>query len=108
MIHDPLSIDTALSILNEAMLLDPIAVRALIETRVPCNEALADHPTIQVHDPEDGSGPSVGFLGILNGIFGTYDGGPKGGWGPISARFEDHGHGPLVGFERTVSNPVIP
>ncbi len=57
-------------ILNEAFELDPAAVHALLCNRVPCNERLADHPTIQVSENpvlSDGS-CHVGMLGILNGV----------------------------------------
>ena len=57
-------LDTTITILNEAYAADPVAVGALIEHRVPCNTALADHPTITVAGEE----PSVGLLGIINGI----------------------------------------
>lgn len=50
--------------LNEATEADQTAIDSLIEHRVPCNKALADHPTIQV-----GGDPCVvGMLGIINGI----------------------------------------
>ena len=74
-------------LLNEAAKLDPQAIRALVDTRVVCNQALADHPTIQVGpaSEHDSGGPSVvGLLGILNGIFGTFDD----GWGCIAAVIE--------------------
>lgn len=37
---------------------------SLIGVRVPCNDALADHPTVQVADYGTSS-PAVGILGIL-------------------------------------------
>lgn len=53
--------------LNELLKLDYQAVFALIKCRVPCNEALINHPTVQV--VEDSDGNSVfGLLGILNGL----------------------------------------
>jgi hypothetical protein len=33
--------------LNEFLKVDPKAIEDLIEARVPCNEALADHPTMK-------------------------------------------------------------
>ena len=36
------------SVLNEALKLDHDAVSKLVTAHVPCNEALANHPTIQV------------------------------------------------------------
>lgn len=56
---------TFLDTLNEAVKADPVAMAALCESRVPCNDVLADHPTIQVC----GFDPSVvGVIGIVNGI----------------------------------------
>jgi len=83
--------------LNEIAKHDPVAMGKLIEARVPCNEALADHPTVQV-DAHEGS-PTVGLLGILNGLVGTIDDGPKKGWGLITAVCEDGGSCRL--FRRT-------
>lgn len=76
-IKDSVSIDDTIAFLNELMAIDPDAMAQLCISRVPCNEALADHPTVQVA-PED-QGYSVGILGIINGLFGV-DGS---GWGPI-------------------------
>jgi hypothetical protein len=75
----------AVELLNEAFTMDPEALTALTNNRVPCNEALADHPTIQVLD-EDGS-PKVGLLGILNGIFGA----DENGQGCLAALYSDDG-----------------
>lgn len=56
-------------LLQEAIELDRNAVSALVAARVPCNEALANHPTIQVGDSAGCF--SVGLLGILNGLCGV-------------------------------------
>lgn len=120
MIYDPCSLERALQVLNELVQADPVAAKALVETRVPCNGALLTHPTIQVVG-NTSDGFRVGMLGILNGIFGIED-----GWGPIAAVFDvvcshcqvkDEGDktpgdpcslcgsplelGPLTGFQRT-------
>ena len=59
-----------LRILNEAYAADPAAMHALIVNRVPCNQPLADHPTVQVETNAVASGESfaVGMLGVINGI----------------------------------------
>ena len=65
------------------------ALQLLINTRVPVNEAVADHPTIQC----SGTNPSeysVGFLGIINGIIG-------GKGGHFIANFDDNS-GQLLHF----------
>lgn len=56
---------------------DPEAVHALIETRVPCNQLLADHPTVQVMEQFAEGQPQyvVGLLGVLNGLFGMDENG---------------------------------
>lgn len=64
----------AVRVLNEAFRADPAAVHALICNRVPCNETLADHPTIVVSSVRTSAGGehyNVGPLGILNGVLGT-------------------------------------
>lgn len=74
-------------LLNEAVKLDKPAIAALIGFRVPCNDALAEHPTIQVGAQHGGM--MVGWLGILNGIAGFWEDGDKKDWGAIAAEFED-------------------
>jgi hypothetical protein len=72
-----ISPEKAVDLLNEIHALDPTVLMALINYRVPCNAEFADHPTVQVskipdeecHDDERPY--QVGFLGILNGIFGV-------------------------------------
>lgn len=59
-------VNTFLRVLNEANLLDPNAVKALVNNRVPCNQKLARHKTIQVNG-EIGMA-QVGLLGVINGI----------------------------------------
>jgi hypothetical protein len=50
-------------LLNEALKADPKTMQALICHRIKCNDALADHPDIQVNMDSE-----VGILGIINGI----------------------------------------
>ncbi len=73
------SLKQAVALLNGIHELDPTVLPALIEYRVPCNQELAEHPTVQV-GVKDG-GWEVGILGILNGLFGTM----KDGHGYITA-----------------------
>lgn len=60
--------NSVIQTLNEAFELDPEAISKLVEMRVPCNDQLADHPTIQVVLPPGTNCYHVGLLGILNGI----------------------------------------
>ncbi|APU88927.1 hypothetical protein Rctr197k_121 [Virus Rctr197k] len=94
MIHEQRTLDETIAFLNEVLALDPAAVTRLVETRVSCTEALADHPSVQVQDHKTGT-PSVGLLGLLNGLFGA----DEENWGAIAALFEDDGR--LVRFERS-------
>lgn len=62
------TIDEAVERLNSALEADPKAIAELIDHRVPCNDELRDHPHVQVMvEPNK---QAVGFLGVLNGIFG--------------------------------------
>jgi hypothetical protein len=82
-----ISVEEVLAFLNEALLLDQDAVSNLVETRFPCNAAMANHPTIQVSGEPDGKSPKVGFLGVLNGMFGA----DEGGYGPFTMDVTDDG-----------------
>lgn len=53
-------------VLNEMLALDNSATAGLFSRFVPCNEALAEHPTVQVRKLCDNT--IVGLLGVLNGI----------------------------------------
>jgi hypothetical protein len=55
--------------LNELLELDRPAIAALINNRVPCNQAMADHPTVQIGAEHGGF--NVGMLGLLNGLCGV-------------------------------------
>lgn len=54
-------------ILNELVTLDMEAAKSLLNARVPCNAALAAHPTIEVGVYEGQT--KVGILGVLEGLF---------------------------------------
>lgn len=94
--NQTISIDDAISYLNDILSIDRPAIAALIANRVPCNEQLAEHPTVQVQ-PQHG-GFHVGLLGILNGMFGV----DNLSHGPITVVFED---GNLLRFARTDHAP---
>jgi hypothetical protein len=85
--------------MNGLVALDKPCVAALIANRIPCNKAFSDHPTCQ--SSAQNGGFHVGVLGLLNGICGVYDDGPKKGWGAIAATFEksdDNPYNCLKGF----------
>ena len=75
---DSITIDETIELLNSMLNADRPATAALVANRVPCNEALADHDTIQVS--EQNGGFHVGLLGVINGLFGV----DEYGWGPIA------------------------
>lgn len=77
---------------NEALKRDPKATKALFQHRVIVNEALRDHPTIQVGPhPIMRGRHAMGLLGLVNGalIGNELD--------PVAAIF-DEGTNELVGF----------
>lgn len=90
----PKSVDDAIRVLNEIHAEDPTVMPALIAFRVPCNQEIGDHPAVQVGLREGAdkadleNGYEVGFLGILNGIFGTM---PSTETGYICAHYDTDG-----------------
>lgn len=69
-----MNIEAVVDTLNAAFANDPGAIHALIINRVPCNQALADHPTVQVDSSPVGTGTSVGALGLINAVTETLTG----------------------------------
>ena len=92
MFRDTVSADDVIRYLNELVEIDPLAIRALMCTRIPCNEALANHPTVQVSEWPEGC--HVGVIGIINGLFGT----DEEGRGGIGWRFAENEGEPLLRF----------
>lgn len=80
---EQITVDEVIAYLNELIEIDKPAMAALVANRVPCNRAMADHPTVQVAAQNDGF--HVGMLGIINGMFGVDDD----LWGPITFIFEE-------------------
>ena len=99
MIRESVTFDEVLEFFNEMARVDSDALTALCDTRVPCNDTLADHPTVQVGADEDGGDPKVGLIGLLNGLLGAYgsEGGAREGWGAFAAVYDE---GKVVRFER--------
>lgn len=86
----------ALILLRQLFEADPQAMNVIFNTRFVVNEALADHPTVQVAEADDGT-YSVGLIGLLNGFFAHPD-----GWGALGVLMEDFDkeafRGKVVGF----------
>jgi hypothetical protein len=89
--------DLLIKRLNEIIKYDKQALGNLINIRTKCNNAMANHPSVQVVAYGEDQ-PTVGMLGIINGIVGTIDTGSKRGCGLITAIFQD---GTLTHFRRT-------
>lgn len=83
-IRKSVDIEHAINVLNAAVRDDSRAMTQLIAHRIPCNDALANHPTIQCGGYGD-TPVVVGFLGVLNGIFGI----DSDGYGGITATLND-------------------
>ena len=101
--------DELIAFLNSLLAIDRYAIAELLIFAAPCNQELADHPSVQVRGAEGTTyiQPGtfrVGLLGILNGYCGTLEGGEHDQWGPIAAVYAD---GQLARFERT-SHVVTP
>ena len=54
--------------LNSAVQADRVAIHALRVNRVPCNEAMLDHPHVVVDYNTLSSSRAVGALGLINGL----------------------------------------
>lgn len=86
MSKETVTLDGVVQLLRDMLSLDANALQQLCDTRVSCNRALADHPTIQT--VEDGAGrTTVGLLGVLNGLFGV----DEAGSGLLFISFEPNG-----------------
>jgi hypothetical protein len=92
--------DAIIEFLNEVARIDAAFLGRLVAARVPCNDAILNHPTIQAGTAREFSAadghvddlvPVCGLLGIFNGYCGTFDDGPKRGWGPLSMMIEVDG-----------------
>ncbi len=97
--REQVSIDDVIVFLNELIELDKDMVVELLIKRIPCNKAIAEHPTVQVFCDVELSGQSfknvysVGMMGIINGLFGAN----RQGAGLIRYVLGDEG---LIRFER--------
>jgi hypothetical protein len=82
-------------LLNELLKLDYECISDLTSHRVKCNDAIANHPTVQVHQYIDDKFPKVGLIGILNGLFGIRED----GMGSICCDMDNAGR--IIGFKPT-------
>jgi hypothetical protein len=97
-IKKSVSVQDVLELLNEILEKDPECVQSLVNQRVKCNDAVANHPTIQVQKFKKDKYPKVGLIGILNCLFGMR----ADGMGPICASVIKSGKIlKILKFERT-------
>ena len=85
--------DVLIEFLNEINGLDPRWTAAAVLERRPCTPALRALAGARPH------GPDMGLLGVLNAFCGSVEGGPRDGWGPISAVLGRDGN--VLSFART-------
>ena len=69
--------------LNSLLKVDRRAMECLFNIRIFCNKKMADHPTVQAG--AYGDKHFIGFVGILNGLFGIN----SDGWGCISMNLNE-------------------
>ncbi len=72
----------AVDVLNRALEADPVCLNQLLNTRIRCNKALVDDPTIQVAAKDDHF--TLGPIGLINGIVGI----DERSWGFVAAEYE--------------------
>jgi hypothetical protein len=108
MIKEHLTPDDIVCLLNDLLEIDPKAINDLCFNRVPCNEELSLHPTVQVNS--DAQGYQVGLLGILNGMVGAFDSGKLKGWGCIAAQVpKTQGDAkPMIEYFYILKNEEVP
>lgn len=108
MIKQSLTLDETIEFLNELIKIDRAAIENLLLHKVECNIDLMEHESVQVRKTDFDHMGLVGFLGILNGMFGIHgpEAGDKDGWGAITAIFTDEPSIRLQEFKRTTDyNP---
>jgi hypothetical protein len=82
MLKNQITVDDVCALLNELLVADYNCVSKLLNIHEECNDKIADHPTVIVTNEQR---PSIGFIGILNGLFGVRDD----GMGPICIELDD-------------------
>ena len=94
MIKNAITIQETVDTLNDLVAKDQTAIASLVNNRVQCNKALAEHESAQVM--KDGSSAwKIGLMGIINAMFGSSD---VDTFGAIAAVFDEDMS--LIGFEQ--------
>lgn len=95
-IKESVTIDDVIGLLNELLEKDRDAVVPLFTRRVPCNEAIAKHPTVQVSYSKSNGIAHLGVLGLLNGLFGVDDR----NWGVLGMEVDEQDNDKILKFVR--------
>lgn len=86
MVKQELGLQEMVDRLNDMLVVDPVAVNALFNTRIMCNKAFGGHPAVQTAAYGGKGGPCcVGIIGIINGLFGA----DEDGWGHFAVEVDD-------------------
>lgn len=80
-------------LLNELLKLDYDCIHKLLSHREVCNDLVANHPTVQVQQRCGDEFPSVGIVGIINGLFGI----SEEGMGALCYEIDDDST--IIGFK---------
>ena len=70
MIKESITPNDVVNLLNELLKLDPKGITNLFKTYVNVNDAIENHPTVQITGCDSAL---LGIMGILNGLFGTLE-----------------------------------
>ena len=100
MLKETITIQDVCDLLNELLEKDRYCINSLLFTRVTCNKAIADHPTVQVQQYKNDKLPAVGLIGIINGLFGIRED----GMGAFCAEVDDNGE--LITFKPTPNENI--
>jgi hypothetical protein len=75
MLKESVTAKDVCKLMNELLAKDSDCVHRLVNTRIKCNDDIANHPTVQVQQYKRDKFPKVGLLGIINGLFGIREDG---------------------------------
>lgn len=90
MIETSVSPKATVDYLNSLLEIDRVTISELFTNKTYCQDmSLPNHPTVQVSQYVGLKGYTVRPLGIINGLFGSFDSGDHKGWGPIYMEIDE-------------------
>ena len=98
MLKSSITVQDVCDLLNEVLKLDSDFLHAITFHREKCNEAIANHPTLQVHQYSPQDPPMAGIIGLLNGMFGIRE---DDGMGGLCCEIDDNNK--IIQFKPTLS-----